>query len=174
MDSQPQDSRDAEAPALSHLDAEGRARMVDVGDKPATDRRAAARAVVELGAELRDRLLRGELPKGDALVVAKVAAIQAAKETPRLIPLCHGLALSGIEVRFAPLGADRLEIVVEARCVGATGVEMEAMTGAAVAALTVYDMCKAVRRDVRIGPVELLAKSGGSSGSWRREGHEKP
>ena len=163
------DSRDDANDGFTHLDAAGRARMVDVGDKAPTRRVATARAVVELGADLQRRLFRGDLPKGEAIGVARVAAIQAAKETSRLIPMCHALALSGVRVDIDPLGDTAAEIVVEVRCQGPTGVEMEALTAASVAALTLYDMCKAVERGIRIGPIELLTKSGGKSGDWQRD-----
>jgi cyclic pyranopterin phosphate synthase len=156
-------------PQLSHLDEAGRARMVDVSEKPATRRVAEARARIELTPEVRAMVLAGTLAKGEALAVARVAAIQAAKETSRLVPLCHPLLLDQVEVEFAPAGEASLEVRVTARCQGATGVEMEAMTGAAVAALTLYDMCKAVCRGARISMVDLVAKSGGRSGAWRRD-----
>lgn len=140
--------------------------MVDVADKVATDRSASARARVDLGDDLLGRLLRGDLPKGEALAVARVAGIQAAKETARLIPLCHSLALSSVQVDFATAAPGCLEIRAQARCTGPTGVEMEALCAASVAALTVYDMCKALKRDIRIHSIELLEKTGGRSGSW--------
>ena len=158
----------SERAALTHLDEEGQARMVEVGGKSNTRRSATARAVVELTEEVRGLLLRGELPKGEALAVALIAGIQAAKETSRLIPLCHPLALSGVEVRFAPVGEASVEVLVTARCTGPTGVEMEAMAGASVAALTLYDMCKAMVRGARIGSIELVSKRGGASGEWLR------
>lgn len=158
-----------DAPGLSHLDAAGRARMVDVSQKPATLRVARAAAQVRLTRELRDRLFAGDLPKGEALAVARVAGIQAAKETSRLIPLCHPLPLSQVRVDFAPAGEDLLHIETEARTTGPTGVEMEAMTAAAVAALTVYDMVKALHRGAAIERLELVHKSGGKTGTWHRE-----
>jgi cyclic pyranopterin phosphate synthase len=165
MTGQSRDDRDAE---LTHLDAQGRARMVDVSQKAETDREARARAVVELGAALRGRLLAGDLPKGEALGVARLAGIQAAKETARLIPLCHPVPLRGVDVSFRPVGEGGIEVTSEVRCRWVTGVEMEALIAASVAALTIYDMCKAVAKDLRIGPIELLSKSGGRSGDWRR------
>ncbi len=155
---------------LTHLDEHGRARMVDVGDKPATERRARARAVVRLSPETARLIAAGEAPKGDVLAVARIAGIQAAKRTSELIPLCHPLALTyaGVE---ASVDADAGEVVLvaEARTTGPTGVEMEALTAAAVAALTVYDMVKAVQRGAEITQVTLLEKAGGRSGEWRRE-----
>ena len=143
--------------------------MVDVTGKPDTPREARARARVELPAAVRAELLAGRLPKGEALGVARLAGIQAAKETGRLIPLCHPLCLSVVEVTIEPVGEAALEVRSTVRCVGPTGVEMEALTAASVAALTLYDMCKAATRDIRITGVELLHKSGGRSGEWNRE-----
>ncbi len=140
--------------------------MVDVSQKPATVRIARAAATVRLEPAVRDRLLRGDLPKGEALATARIAGIQAAKETSRLIPLCHPLPLSHAAVDFAALGDDRVEVLAEARTTAATGVEMEAMTAAAVAALTIYDMVKGLCRGARIEGIELRHKSGGRSGTW--------
>lgn len=151
---------------LTHLDAAGRANMVDVSGKPATARRAIARADLALDAATRELLLTGKLPKGEALAVARVAGIQAAKDTARLIPLCHPLPLARVAVSFAPLGEAGVRIEVEAVTVGPTGVEMEAMTGAAVAALTLYDMVKARCRGASVRAVRLVHKSGGKSGTW--------
>jgi cyclic pyranopterin phosphate synthase len=153
---------------LSHLDAQGRAAMVDVSGKPATARIAVAEATLRLDGPVRAQLMAGQLPKGEALAVARIAGIQAAKETPRLIPLCHPLALSQVAVDFAPLGDDAVHITAEARTTGPTGVEMEALVAASVAALTLYDMCKAVCRGAAIENVRLLHKSGGKSGTWER------
>jgi cyclic pyranopterin phosphate synthase len=153
-------------PDSAHFDRQGRARMVDVGGKPATERVATAVAIVELRPEIRARLLAGDLPKGEGLAVARIAGIQAAKETSRLIPLCHPLALSSVAVDFAPEGEDRIRVEATARCIGPTGVEMEAMTAAAIAALTLYDMTKSLQRGVRIRSLELIEKRGGRSGDW--------
>jgi len=142
--------------------------MVDVSAKPATVRRARARGRVELTRELLQMLLAGELPKGEALATARIAGIQAAKATSQLIPLCHPLPLASVQVDFAPSGDDSIEIIAEVSCSGPTGVEMEALTAVAGAALTLYDMCKAVHRGIRITDVELLHKSGGRSGDWDR------
>lgn len=154
---------------LTHLDEQGRARMVDVSAKDVTRRRALAKAVLLTNAETRAKILDGTLPKGDVLAVARTAGIMAAKRTSDLIPLCHPLPLSSVEVSFEPLGDDRLQIVVEVSVVAKTGAEMEALTAAAVAGLTVYDMCKAVDRSMVLGEVCLLEKSGGRSGDYRRD-----
>ncbi len=154
--------------SLTHLDAAGRARMVDVGEKPVTDRRAVARALVAVSAETADAVRAGDAPKGDVLGVARIAGIQAAKRTAELIPLCHPLPLSFVGVEAA-IGEDSIELIAEARSTGPTGVEMEALTAASVAALTIYDMVKGIDRAARITSIELLEKSGGKSGEWRRE-----
>jgi cyclic pyranopterin phosphate synthase len=154
---------------LTHLDEQGRARMVDVSAKDVTRRRALAKAVLLTNAETRSKILDGTLPKGDVLAVARTAGIMAAKRTSDLIPLCHPLPLSSVEVSFVPIGDDRLQIEVEVSVVAKTGAEMEALTAAAVAGLTVYDMCKAVDRSMVLGDVCLLEKSGGRSGDYRRD-----
>ena len=140
--------------------------MVDVGDKAATDRSALARSVVRMAPETLDAVRRGDAPKGDVVGTARLAGIQAAKRTAELIPLCHPLPLSFVDVRIS-LSGDVVEIEAEARTTGPTGVEMEALTAAAVAALTVYDMVKGLERGVEIGEVHLLEKSGGRH-DWRR------
>ena len=159
---------------LSHLDAAGRARMVDVSGKAETSREAVAEAAVVMDAETWVLAASGKAAKGDVLGAARLAGIMAAKRTPELIPLCHPLQLTQVEVAFQARGAGRgrtaLQIVATARCAGQTGVEMEAMTAAAVAALTVYDMCKAVDRWMTIREVRLLEKRGGKSGTLRRPG----
>ena len=164
---------DEQLPAahLSHLDERGRARMVDVSAKPATDRAATARAVVRVSGASAAAIQAGNAPKGDVLAVARIAGIQAAKRTSELIPLCHPLALTFIGVE-AEIDVDAGEIVLiaEARTSGPTGVEMEALTAVAVAALTVYDMVKGIERDAEIISVALLEKSGGRSGDWQRPG----
>lgn len=146
--------------------------MVDVSQKPATQRRAVAEAVVRLSAGVREQLFAGALPKGEALAVARVAGIQAAKDTARLIPLCHSLALSSVRLEFAPVDTDAVRITAEVLTVGPTGVEMEALVAASTAALTVYDMVKAVCRGACIETVQLLHKSGGKSGEWNRSTQE--
>ena len=152
---------------LSHLDEEGRARMVDVGAKPVTERRAVARAVVTMSADTAELARGGDLPKGELSSTARIAGIQAAKRTAELIPLCHPLPLSYVDVEVE-VGEAEVVLVAEARTAAQTGVEMEAMTACAVAALTVYDMVKGVERGVTLGPVELLEKTGGRS-DWRRD-----
>lgn len=156
-------------PQLTHVDARGRARMVDVGEKPASERRAVARALVRVAPRTATAVIAGDTPKGDVLGVARIAGIQAAKRTSELIPLCHPLALSFVGVE-AEVNADvgEIEIIAEARTTGPTGVEMEALTAASVAALTIYDMVKGVERGAEIERVHLLEKSGGRSGEWRR------
>jgi len=147
---------------LSHLDDSGRARMVDVGAKGVTDRRAVADARVEMQPATATMVAAGDMPKGDVISTARIAGIQAAKRTADLIPLCHQLPLSYVDVAIevdAEAGVVRL--TAEARTSGRTGVEMEAMTACAVAALTVYDMVKGVERGVRVGPVQLVEKTGG-------------
>lgn len=158
----------ARPPELTHLDESGRARMVDVGAKPLTERRAVARAIVRVSPQTAELVQRGDAPKGDVLGVARIAGIQAAKRTAELIPLCHPLALTfiGVEGRIDARGGT-IELQAEARTTGPTGVEMEAMTAAAVAALTVYDMVKGLERGATIEEVALLAKSGGRSGDYR-------
>jgi cyclic pyranopterin monophosphate synthase len=141
-------------------------RMIDVGGKPATDRRAVARAVVRMSPETAATLARGDAPKGDVIGTARIAGIQAAKRTDELIPLCHPLPLSFVDVE-AEVGEDRVTITAEARTSAQTGVEMEAMTAAATAALTVYDMVKGIERGVEIADVVLLEKTGGKE-DWRR------
>jgi indole-3-glycerol phosphate synthase len=155
---------------FTHLDAEGRARMVDVSDKAETDRVAVAGARVVMRPETLERIRSGDVAKGDVLAVARLAGIMAAKRTAELIPLCHPLALTSVGVEFACV-AERsaVEITATCRLRGRTGVEMEALTAASVAALTVYDMCKAVDRKMAITDVRLLRKSGGRSGDWEAE-----
>jgi cyclic pyranopterin monophosphate synthase len=155
---------------LTHLDSAGRARMVDVSDKAASDRRALARAVVRVSPQTADSVKAGDTPKGDVLGTARIAGIQAAKRTSELIPLCHPLALSFVGVE-GDIDSETGEItlIAEARTTGPTGVEMEALTAASVAALTVYDMIKGIERGARIAEIELIEKSGGRSGEWRRD-----
>ena len=145
---------------LSHVDETGSVRMVDVGDKPASRRRATARATVRMAAETAARLR--ELPKGDALAAAQVAGIMAAKRTSELIPLCHPLPLSVVDVQLA-VGDDEVEITASAETTAQTGVEMEALVGASVAALTVYDMAKAIDKEMTITDVRLLEKTKSSA-----------
>ena len=153
---------------LSHLDAAGNVRMVDVSPKPSTARSASARSVVTLPPPALVILAAGgETKKGNVLQIARIAGIQAAKRTAELIPLCHQLALTGVAIDLH-LVEDRLVIEATVRCQGQTGVEMEALTAVSVAALTVYDMLKAVSHDLVIGPTELLTKAGGRSGTIDR------
>jgi cyclic pyranopterin phosphate synthase len=144
--------------------------MVDVGDKPVSDRRAVARALVRVSPETARAVEAGDAPKGDVLGTARIAGIQAAKRTSELIPLCHPLSLSFVGVEGSvDAGRGEITITAEARTTGQTGVEMEALTAAAVAALTVYDMVKGIERGVVLERVELLEKRGGRSGHWRRD-----
>lgn len=155
--------------SLTHLDQSGRARMVDVSGKDVTRREATARAIVTMQPDTARLIAAGGVAKGDVLAVAQVAGVMAAKRTPDLIPLCHPLSITGVEMAFdMDVDQARLEIRATVRVTGRTGVEMEALTAAAVAALTVYDMCKAVDRGMTIGNVELLHKAGGKSGEFVR------
>lgn len=153
---------------LTHLDDEGRARMVDVGAKDITERLARAEARVTMETSTMQALQQGNTPKGDVLGTARIAGIQAAKQTPSLIPLCHAIALTNVEVRFELLD-ESVRVETTARCRDRTGVEMEAMVAASVAALTIYDMLKAVDRAMTIEGVRLLEKSGGRSGHYVAE-----
>ena len=153
---------------FSHLDADGNARMVDVGEKPVTRRVALAEARVRLSASVAAKLRSGGLPKGDVLQVARIAAINAAKRTDELIPLCHSLPLDHVKVQFGWPQADCLLIEVEAAATARTGVEMEALVGASVAGLTVYDMCKALDKSMVIESIQLVMKTGGVSGDYWR------
>ncbi len=155
---------------LTHIDGEGRARMVDVGEKAVTDRRAVARATVRMSPATAAAVRAGDAPKGDVLGTARIAGIQAAKRTWELIPLCHQLPLSYVDVvAEVDETGGAVVLTAEARTSAQTGVEMEALTAASVAALTVYDMVKALEKGVAIEQVVLLEKSGGRSGDWRRE-----
>jgi cyclic pyranopterin phosphate synthase len=156
---------------LTHLDEQGTARMVDVGDKPATDRRAVARAIVRMSPETAAKVRAGDAPKGDVLGTARIAGVLAAKRTGELIPLCHPLGLDHVDVDAeVDAAAGTVTLTAEARVTARTGVEMEAMTAVSVAALTVYDMVKGIERGVEIAEVVLVEKSGGRSGTWRRDG----
>lgn len=157
------------APELTHLDAAGAARMVDVSGKAPTLRTATARAVVSLGRVAWSALDASENRKGDALAVARLAGIQAAKRAPDWIPLCHPLVFDAVDVTLIRNARERrVEISASVRGTGKTGYEMEAMVAAAAAALTVYDMCKGAEKGIVVGPIELVAKSGGKSGGWTR------
>ncbi|OMH24790.1 molybdenum cofactor biosynthesis protein C [Tersicoccus phoenicis] len=156
------------APTLTHLRADGSAHMVDVSGKPETTRTAVAGSVLRTTAAVRDAVMAGNLPKGDALAVARIAGIMAAKQTPALIPLCHPLPLAKITVDFTPRDDDAVAIEALVTTRGVTGVEMEALTAVSVAALTLYDMIKAVDKGATIEHTRVLAKSGGKSGDWTR------
>ena len=159
---------------LTHLDELGQARMVEVGAKEITRREAVARGEVAMRPGTLDMILEGKTPKGEVFGVARIAGIMAAKKTPEIIPLCHPLALTGIDVRFrSDREMSRVEIEARVRMTGQTGVEMEALTAVSAAALAIYDMCKAVDREMVIGAIRLVHKSGGKSGSFDREGEEE-
>lgn len=155
---------------LTHVDESGTARMVDVGAKDATARRAAAEARLRMSPETAAAIENRDAPKGDVIGTARIAGIQAAKRAGELIPLAHPLPLTHVDVEIRVMAADGvIEIVAEAKTVGRTGVEMEAMTACAIAALTVYDMTKGLERGMVIERIALLEKSGGKSGNWRRD-----
>lgn len=156
--------------SLTHLDEKGRIHMVDVGKKADTERVATAKGSVQMQPETLRLIVEKGLPKGDVFAAAQLAGIMAAKRTPELIPLCHPIPLSGIDVDFqVDESASRIEISATVRSRGQTGVEMEALTAVSIAALTIYDMVKAVDRGLRIGNIRLVYKSGGKSGEWRAE-----
>lgn len=152
---------------LSHINDEGRARMVDVTEKAETHRTATAAATVNVAPETMQIIRTGGIEKGDVLAVAQVAGIMAAKKTSDIIPMCHPLMLSSVDIHF-DLTDTEIHIEATVKCKGSTGVEMEALTAASTAALTVYDMCKAVQRDITITDVMLLYKDGGKSGEFKR------
>lgn len=156
---------------LSHVDRRGRARMVDISDKNETKREAVARGVITMQPGTLRLIQKGALPKGDVLAAARLAGIMAAKRVPDLIPLCHSLLLTNAEIEFTPMeDSGRLNIESRVKMTGRTGAEMEALTAVAVAALTIYDMCKAVDKEMVIGSIRLVAKRGGKSGTYRRPG----
>ena len=154
---------------FSHFDDEGRAVMVDVGAKPATARTATAKGTVIMAAKTLEMITAGKAKKGDVLAVARLAGIMAAKRTPELIPLCHPLMLTKVTVDLTPQPPDRVEIEATVKLTGQTGVEMEALTAVSIAALTVYDMCKAVDRAMRIADIRVTHKAGGKSGEFEAE-----
>ena len=160
-------SKRADAPALSHVDSQGRVRMVDVSGKAVTAREAVARGHITLSPHALEQVRAGAIAKGDPLQAARLAGIMAAKRTSELIPLCHPLPLSHVEVTLTPT-ATGYEIEARARTSAQTGVEMEALTAVSVAALTIYDMVKAVDKNMVIGDIRLMEKRGGKSGEWRR------
>jgi len=153
---------------LTHLDARGAARMVDVGGKPETSRTATAAGEIRMSPRALAAIREGSGPKGDVLAAARIAGIMGAKKTAELVPLCHPLALDSVSIDFA-FTANGIEVTAGAALVGRTGVEMEAMTACCVALLTIYDMAKAVDKGMVIGEVRLLEKTGGKSGTWRFE-----
>jgi len=156
---------------LSHVDRHGRARMVDISEKGETKREAVARGVITMQPATLRMIQKGMVPKGDVLAAARLAGVMAAKRVPDLIPLCHPLLLSSAEVEFTPIEkSGRLDIESRIKITGRTGAEMEALTAVAMAALTVYDMCKAVDKEMVIGSIRLVAKKGGKSGTYRRPG----
>lgn len=155
--------------SLTHLDDKGQARMVDVQDKSETKRVAVASGCVKMQEKTLSLILDGHMPKGDVLATARIAGIMAAKKTSDLIPMCHPLALSSVIVEIEPQGSNTLIITTTAKLTGKTGVEMEALSAASVAALTIYDMCKAVDRSMQITDIQLDHKSGGKSGTYNRK-----
>ena len=158
-----------DSPTLTHLNPAGGVKMVDVGDKPDTVRTAVASGRVLLGKEVFDAVQEKNIRKGDVLSVAQIAGIMGAKQTSRLLPLCHDLHLKGVDVELNLEPADdSLEIRAYAKSVGQTGVEMEALTAVSIAALTVYDMCKSLSKNLRITDIHLIAKTGGMSGDYRK------
>jgi cyclic pyranopterin phosphate synthase len=154
---------------LTHFDAAGNAAMVDVGDKPETQRAATARARVVMQPATLRMIVDGRASKGDVFGVARLAGIMGAKRTAELIPLCHPLPINAVAVDLAPDGDDAVAITATVRTTGRTGVEMEALTAASIAALTVYDMCKSVDRSMRVENLRVVAKSGGKSGEFRQD-----
>ena len=153
---------------LTHFNEEGRAKMVDVSEKSATVRQATAMVRIRMAKTTLELIRQGGMAKGDVLAVAQVAGIMAAKQTAQMIPMCHPLALSGVDISFR-FEEEALVLRATVRCTGQTGVEMEALHAASVAALTVYDMCKAVQKDMEITDLRLLKKSGGKSGDYCKE-----
>ncbi|HHX36846.1 MAG TPA: cyclic pyranopterin monophosphate synthase MoaC [Clostridiaceae bacterium] len=155
------------AEQLTHFNKEGRAHMVSVGDKKETVRQATARGSVWLNKATFERVCSGQIEKGDVLGTAQIAGIMGAKRTPDLVPMCHPLLLTGVDITFSTDVTDyRIDIFATVSCTGKTGVEMEALTAVSVAALTIYDMCKAMQKDIRIGDIYLLEKMGGKSGYY--------
>ena len=153
---------------LTHINEQGRARMVDVTEKAETTRTAVAEGRIRMNRETAERIRTGGIAKGDVLAVAQVAGIMAAKRTPDLIPMCHSLRLTSVDIAFT-LEEEAVHIRATVRCKGETGVEMEALTAVSAAALTIYDMCKAVQKDMEIGEIHLCRKTGGKSGDYVKE-----
>lgn len=158
---------------LSHIDSQGNAKMVNVGEKKVTGRTAAAQSRVSMDKNVFEQVAGGTIPKGDVLSAVRIAGIQAAKRTYELIPLCHPLQIESVAIDITPdSGTSSFCITAKVSCSGKTGVEMEAMTAASVAALTLYDMCKSLDRSIEITDIYLLRKSGGKSGTYIRPGHD--
>jgi cyclic pyranopterin monophosphate synthase len=153
---------------FTHLNEQGRARMVDVSDKEVTKREATARTTVSMNSNTLDLIKQGRMNKGDVLAIAQIAGVMAAKKTSEWIPLCHPLPLTGINIIFSDNNHNELYIEATVRTTGLTGVEMEALTAVSAAALTVYDMCKAIEKEIIIGPTMLIAKTGGKSGDFHK------
>ena len=153
---------------LTHINEQGRARMVDVTEKAETTRTAVAEGRIRMNRETAELIRTGGMAKGDVLAVAQVAGIMAAKRTPDIIPMCHSLRLTGVDITFT-LEEEAVRIRATVRCKGETGVEMEALTAVSAAALTIYDMCKAVQKDMEIGEIRLCRKTGGKSGDYEKE-----
>lgn len=153
---------------LTHLDGKGAARMVNVGDKQVTQRTATAQSVITMKPETLRMIVDGTAPKGDVFACARIAGIMAAKKTSDLIPMCHPIPIDGVEIEIKPISDTQVQIISTLRCMHKTGIEMEALTAASVAALTIYDMCKAVDRGMRIDETFLLHKAGGKSGEYCR------
>lgn len=154
---------------LTHLTKTGDAHMVDISEKQVTSREATAEALVHLQPSTLEMILDGRMPKGDVLATARVAAIQAAKRTSDIIPLCHPLPISSVRITFERASSEALRVEAVCKVTGRTGVEMEALTAVSVAGLTIYDMCKSVEKGIRIHRIGLVSKSGGKSGEWRSD-----
>ncbi|MFC6333659.1 cyclic pyranopterin monophosphate synthase MoaC [Paenibacillus septentrionalis] len=154
---------------FTHFNEQGRAKMVDISEKDVTKRQATAASMVKMHQETLLQIKAGTIRKGDVLAVAQVAGIMAAKRTSDLIPMCHPLSLTGVDISFSDNGVDELYIEATVKTTGKTGVEMEALTAVSAAALTIYDMCKALQKDMVIGPTALMEKTGGVHGDYRRE-----
>lgn len=157
---------------LSHFNTQGRARMVDISDKDITARTAKARTTITMHPDTLAKIQEGKIGKGDVLAVAQVAGVMAAKKTADFIPMCHPLPLTGIDIGFTDNAKDELYVEATVKTTGKTGVEMEALTAVSAAALTVYDMCKAIQKDMVIGPTMLVRKTGGKSGDYINEQRE--
>ncbi len=153
---------------LTHTDEKGNVRMVDVGEKAYTERKASAQAVITMKPETMRLIADGTMPKGDVFACARIAGIMAAKHTSDLIPMCHPIPISGIKIEIKPISETQVRIISKLKCTYKTGIEMEALTAASVAALTIYDMCKAVDRGMEISDVYVLHKEGGKSGTYDR------